>query len=318
MIDKVKIYCKSGDGGKGKISFRREKCVPFGGPDGGDGGKGGDVIFQGTKSINHLLEFRYQSHFFAQNGENGKHKNQHGSNGEHKVIKLPLGTDIYDTDNKIIHSIMDETPLTILKGGRGGIGNGRLATSVNRTPRYSIDHGEGTESWFILKLRLIGDVAFVGLPNAGKSSLLNTLTNAKSMVANYAFTTLRPKVGVSKSNIIFVDLPGIIKDAAIGKGLGNVFLSHSERSKLLIIAVDVNNALNDLATVIGEVNNYGIKKEKIVVCTKIDSCKKSYHQKVVKSIRHMGYTAIGISSKYGANINKLENIVQKILKNNGF
>ena len=262
FIDKVKkVYFKSGNGGKGCVGFRREKFIPMGGPDGGSGGRGGHIILRGSRHANTLVDFQYKKHFKGEKGQNGKGSSMDGKNGKDLIVLVPLGTEILH-NNEVILEILEEKEFIFLKGGKGGIGNKKLATSTNKAPKYAIDPKEGKEIIVDMKLKLIGDIGIIGVPNAGKSSFINSITNANSKVANYKFTTLFPHLGSYKGKIIFVDIPGLIEGASEGKGLGYDFLSHIERCKYLLLIVDIaDNPEKDIKIIENELKTYGIKKE---------------------------------------------------------
>ncbi len=269
-IDKAKITLKSGNGGPGCISFRREDRTPKGGPNGGNGGNGGNIFIKGNKSINSLQTFRYKHRFCASNGQPGEGSDKDGKNGKNLVIEVPLGTMIYNENSVLLHDILNDQPVLLVIGGKGGIGNKYLATSIHRTPRFSVPHCNGVEKLFYLRMKTIGDIGLVGLPSAGKSSLLNILTGANAVTDNYDFTTLNPILG-SMNNIIIVDIPGIIKDASQGKGLGLKFLQHIERCKEILYILDVNNnPINAFSILQKELSNYGIQKNFQVILNKID------------------------------------------------
>lgn len=283
FLDEAKIYIKAGDGGSGSSSFRREKYIEFGGPNGGDGGQGGFVYLQAFNNLNTLIDFRYQQHFIAENGKKGSRDNKTGHNGKDLIIKVPVGTQILE-ENKVdlIKDLKNEgDSFLIARGGIGGRGNTKFKSSTNRAPRRFELGRDGEDIWVWLKLKLIADVGLVGLPNSGKSSLVNVLSNAKSKVANYAFTTLKPKLGLLRhydKDIIIADLPGLISGASEGVGLGHRFLAHIERCKYIIHMCDVS--IQDEAKIIEnyklirkELNNYGEKTndlEEIVVLNKSD------------------------------------------------
>ena len=236
FLDEAKIHLKAGDGGSGCISFRREKFVEYGGPDGGDGGSGGNILFESEENLNTLIDFRYQQHFKAKNGKNGSGKNRTGQNGKNIIIKVPVGTVIMDSDKNEIYKdlVKKNERFLILKGGKGGIGNLRFKSSTNQAPRKFTKGKEGEELWVWLRLKLIADIGFVGLPNSGKSTLLSVLSNAKAKVANYPFTTLKPQLGLlrfEQGDLTLADLPGLISGASQGVGLGLRFLAHIERCR---------------------------------------------------------------------------------------
>lgn len=243
FIDEVKIYIKSGDGGSGCTAFRREKFIPFGGPDGGDGGKGGDIIIRAIHGLNTLIDFRYKQHFRAQKGSNGMGKNRHGKNGERLIIEVPVGTEIIDDlDGTVIADLTYEgQEFMIAKGGDGGLGNNNFKSSVNRAPERSTPGWPGEELWVWMRLKLLSDAGLLGLPNAGKSSFLAAVTSATPKIADYPFTTLKPQLGVVSSNyqeFVIADIPGLIEGAHEGVGLGDRFLKHIERCQILLHVID--------------------------------------------------------------------------------
>ena len=280
FLDQVKIFIKAGDGGSGSPSFRREKYVEFGGPDGGDGGKGGSVIFISERNLNTLIDYRYQQHFKAQRGENGKKKNQTGKSGEDLLLKVPMGTQVFEEDNKtLIFDFEKENENYIAAiGGNGGYGNTRFKSSTNRAPRKFTKGKKGEEFWIWLQLKTIADIGIIGLPNAGKSSLLASITSAKPKIANYKFTTLNPNLGVARyddKEITLADIPGLIENAHEGVGLGIKFLKHIERCKTLLHLIDVNekDVLKSYKQVRKELEKYSkklLEKNEIIVFNKID------------------------------------------------
>jgi GTP-binding protein len=285
FIDKAKIFIKSGAGGKGCISFLRAKFIAWGGPNGGNGGKGGDIYFVGSKDINTLFSFKYQKKFIANNGKNGEGCDKHGKDAEDLFIKVPIGTELALETGEIIE-ILDTEPKLVLYGGKGGIGNKYLANSVRQSPKFSIPAGASEEMFVNLQLKLLGDVGIIGMPNAGKSSFINSCTNANSMVANYAFTTLEPKLG-TYNGLILVDIPGLIEGASNGKGLGFQFLSHIERCKMLIIMADISEEPQlAIEIVLRELSEYGItNKEYIIVLNKTDLITEKEVIKIVNNLR---------------------------------
>ena len=280
FLDQVKIFIKAGDGGSGSPSFRREKFVEFGGPDGGDGGKGGSVIFISERNLNTLIDYRYQQHFKAQRGENGKKKNQTGKSGEDLFLKVPMGTQVFEEDNKtLIFDFEKENENYVAAiGGNGGYGNTRFKSSTNRAPRKFTKGKKGEEFWIWLQLKTIADIGIIGLPNAGKSSLLASITSAKPKIANYKFTTLNPNLGVARyddKEITLADIPGLIENAHEGVGLGIKFLKHIERCKTLLHLIDVNeeDVLKSYKQVRKELEKYSkklLEKNEIIVFNKID------------------------------------------------
>ncbi|MBQ8452094.1 MAG: GTPase ObgE [Clostridia bacterium] len=282
-LDRVKIFIKAGNGGNGKTSFHTEKYVEKGGPDGGDGGKGGSVVFVADKSIDSLIDFRFQKHFRAENGANGGSSNKTGKSAEDLIIKVPCGTVIRDneTNNIIADLFEDGERILVLKGGEGGLGNARFKSSTRQRPTFSQTGQLTEEKEVILELKTIADVGLVGLPNVGKSSLLSMITNAKPKIANYHFTTLTPNIGVCKfdnTSFVLADIPGLIEGASEGVGLGHYFLRHIERTRLLLHVIDISGSegrdpYEDFKVVNNELKKHGEGVEKlpqIIVLNKID------------------------------------------------
>ena len=246
FLDQAKIYIKAGNGGSGSASFRREKYIEFGGPDGGDGGEGGSIIVEAERNLNTLIDFRYRQHFKAERGYDGKGKKKTGKSGKDLVLKVPVGTQIFEEDNNSLIEDLTKNNQRIIvaQGGKGGLGNVRFKSSTNRTPRKKTEGGEGEGFWLWLQLKVIADVGIVGMPNSGKSSLLSVLTSAKPKIANYPFTTINPNLGVASYNnkeITLADIPGLIEGAHEGIGLGDKFLRHIERCKNILHLIDVTN-----------------------------------------------------------------------------
>ena len=279
FLDQVKIYIKAGDGGSGSPSFRREKFIEFGGPDGGDGGKGGSVILKSERNLNTLIDFRYQQHFKAKRGGDGKGKNQTGRGGENLYLKVPVGTQVFEEDNKtLIFDFKEENEeYVVAVGGKGGFGNTRFKSSTNRAPKKFTKGTKGEDYWIWLQLKTIADVGIIGLPNAGKSSLLAAITSATPKIANYKFTTLNPNLGVAvydDKEITLADIPGLIEGAHEGVGLGIKFLKHIERCKSLLHMIDITEGdlKKSYSQVRKELKNYSkdlLKKDEIVVLNKI-------------------------------------------------
>ena len=280
FLDQAKIYVKAGDGGSGSASFRREKFIEFGGPDGGDGGNGGSIILVAKENLNTLIDFRYQQHFKAEKGQNGMGKKKTGRNGKDLVLNVPIGTQIFEEDNNALIEDLKkiDEKVIIAKGGGRGLGNVRFKSSTNRTPRKKTDGSEGESFWIWLQLKVIADIGIIGMPNAGKSSLLSVLTKAKPKIANYPFTTINPNLGVtsySDKEITIADIPGLIEGAHEGIGLGDKFLRHIERCKSLIHLIDIteNNILENYLKIRKELSKYSndlLKKKEIIVFNKID------------------------------------------------
>ena len=280
FLDQVKIYIKAGNGGDGSPSFRREKYVEYGGPDGGDGGKGGSIILKAEENLNTLIDYRYQQHHKAQRGENGAGQNRTGKSGDDLVLKVPLGTQVFEEDNKTLIFDFNKKGEKFIAaiGGKGGLGNTRFKSSTNRAPRKFTKGAVGEEFIIWLQLKTIADIGIIGLPNAGKSSLLSAITNANPKIANYRFTTLNPNLGVASyddKEITIADIPGLVEGAHEGVGLGIQFLKHIERCKSLLHLIDITNLdLNEsYKQVKNELKNYSSKlleKKELIVLNKID------------------------------------------------
>ena len=280
FLDQVKIYIKAGNGGDGSPSFRREKYVEFGGPDGGDGGKGGSIILRSERNLNTLIDYRYQQHFKAQKGGDGKGKNKTGKGGKNLYLKVPIGTQIFEEDNKtLINDFKKENEEFVAAiGGKGGFGNTKFKSSTNRAPKKFTKGSKGEEFWIWLQLKTIADIGIIGLPNAGKSSLLARITSAKPKIANYQFTTLNPNLGVAvydDKEITIADIPGLIEGAHLGTGLGIKFLKHVERCKTILHLIDVSekNLINSYNQVRNEMSKYSkdlLNKNELIVFNKID------------------------------------------------
>ncbi len=292
FLDQVKIYLKAGNGGDGSASFRREKFIEYGGPDGGDGGKGGSVILKSEQNLNTLIDYRYQQHHKAERGENGMGQNRTGKSGENLILKVPLGTQVFEEDNKTL--IYDFTKqgeeFVAAAGGKGGLGNTRFKSSTNRAPRKFTKGTSGEEFSIWLQLKTIADIGIVGLPNAGKSSLLASITNANPKIANYQFTTLNPNLGVASyddKEITIADIPGLIEGAHEGTGLGIQFLKHIERCKTILHLIDIT--VNDIEKTYNQVKNelfsYSpelIKKKEIIILNKVDLVEEKFVKEIVR------------------------------------
>ena len=284
FLDQAKIYIKAGNGGSGSASFRREKFIEFGGPDGGDGGDGGSIIIKSDRNLNTLIDFRYAQHFKAQHGRNGSKRNKTGANGEDLILKVPVGTQIYEEDNNtmIYDFAKHNQKYLVASGGKGGLGNVRFKSSTNRAPKKKTNGKIGEEFWIWLQLKVIADIGIIGKPNAGKSSLLAALTGAKPKIANYPFTTINPNLGVAYydgKEVTLADIPGLIKGAHEGKGLGDKFLRHIERCKILLHLIDINedNLVDSYKQIIKELSSYDKKlnrKKEIIFFNKSDLLKK--------------------------------------------
>ena len=298
FLDQAKIYVRSGSGGPGAVSFRREKFIEFGGPDGGDGGKGGDVVFEAVPGLNTLIDFRYTQHFRAPRGKGGAGSNRTGAGGENLVIKVPVGTQILaDDDERTLLSDLtrEGERVVLLKGGLGGRGNASYKSSTNRAPRQHQTGEAGEELWVWLRLKLLADVGLVGLPNAGKSTFLNSVSNAAAKVGDYPFTTLRPQLGVvchKGREFVLADIPGLIEGAAEGAGVGDRFLGHVERTRLLLHLVDASgdNPAEAWRIVRDELASYGAGldlKTEVVALTKADLLDGKQLKKVVAAIEKL-------------------------------
>jgi GTP-binding protein len=281
FLDEAKVYIASGSGGNGCIAFRREKFIEFGGPSGGDGGKGGDVVIEAVNGLNTLIDYRFQQHFKAQSGGNGMGKDRHGANGKDVMLRVPIGTQVYEEDGETLLADFTEIGqrITISKGGNGGFGNAYFKSATNQSPRRANPGQPGEERTIRLRLKLIADAGVIGLPNAGKSTFLATVSAAKPKIADYPFTTLHPQLGVARIDereFVIADLPGLIEGAHEGVGLGDRFLGHTERCRVLLHLIDGTgeDAGADYKTVRTELKAYGNgldEKPEIVALSKVDS-----------------------------------------------
>jgi len=306
FLDQVKIYVKAGDGGKGSASFRREKFIEFGGPNGGDGGKGGSIKLVCEKNLNTLIDFRYQQHLNAERGGDGKGQNKTGKSGSDLILKIPIGTQVLEEDNKtlIFDCTKEDQSFVVANGGKGGLGNTRFKSSTNRAPRKITKGALGEDFWIWLQLKTIADIGIIGLPNAGKSSLLAALTKAKPKIANYQFTTLNPNLGVTSydnKELTLADIPGLIEGANEGVGLGYKFLKHIERCKNLLHLIDITetNLLKCYFQVRKELKKYSdklINKKEIVVLNKTDLIDKEEILKITNELKKKIKTKIFIIS----------------------
>jgi GTP-binding protein len=320
FIDEAKIFVKSGDGGDGCLSFRREKYIEFGGPDGGNGGKGGDIVIEGTKSLNTLVDYRFQKHFKAQKGRGGAGRNRTGAAGKDMILKIPVGTEILQ-DDEILADIVNDEKMILFPGGEGGKGNINFKSSTNRAPRKTTPGEKGYEAEVVLRLKILADAGLVGFPNAGKSSLLRKISAAKPKVADYPFTTLDPKLGVVRKGdeeIVVADIPGLIEDAHVGSGLGFKFLKHIERCHSLIHVIDITNEdlVKSYNTIINELKSYDedlVNKNKIIVLNKCDLLKKEEIDKIRIDFENFINLKIHlISTISGEGIDQLINEILKL------
>ncbi len=296
FLDQVKIYVKAGNGGSGSPSFRREKFVEFGGPDGGDGGKGGSVILISERNLNTLIDYRYQQHFKAERGKDGSGKNKTGKGGEDLYLKVPLGTQVFEEDNKtLIYDFKNQKEeFLVASGGKGGFGNTRFKSSTNRAPKKFTKGGQGEEFWIWLQLKTIADIGIIGLPNAGKSSLLASMTSANPKIANYKFTTINPNLGVASyddKEVTLADIPGLIEGAHTGTGLGIKFLKHIERCKTLLHLIDITEddlfiSYNQVRKELSKYSKDLVKKKEIVVLNKTDLIDEEEKKEKIKKLKN--------------------------------
>jgi GTPase len=324
FIDEAKIRVKAGDGGNGCVAFRREKFVPRGGPSGGDGGDGGDVIMESSERHNTLVHFRFNPEYKAQRGRHGEGSNKTGREGEDVLLKVPVGTILYDDDTgeKVHDFSRPDERIIVAKGGRGGRGNARFATPVHRAPREHEDGRPGEERNFRLELKLLADVGLVGYPNVGKSTLISRISAARPKIADYPFTTLQPNLGVvvvgkepDEKSFVVADIPGLIEGAHTGSGLGTQFLRHIERTRLLVHLVDVSDGsgrpdpVKDFEVIMGELESFGAgleKKPMLVAASKIDIAIKNKLAKLKRFCKKQGLELFPISAVTGKGIDALK------------
>ena len=293
FLDQVKIFVKAGGGGSGSASMRREKFIEFGGPDGGNGGKGASIILKSERNLNTLIDYRYTQHFKAERGQNGMNKNKTGRNGKNLYFKVPIGTQVLEEDNKtLLFDFKNEKEeFVVANGGRGGLGNTNFKSSTNRAPRKFTKGILGEDFWIWLQLKTIADIGIIGLPNAGKSSLLAAITNADPKIANYKFTTLNPNLGVAEydnKEITIADIPGLIEGAHTGVGLGIKFLKHIERCETLLHMIDITeeNLEKSYSQIKKELGSYSKKllnKKEVIVLNKVDLLEKKNVEKITKN-----------------------------------
>jgi len=322
FLDQAKIYIKAGNGGSGSASFRREKFVEFGGPDGGDGGAGGSVIVESDRNLNTLIDYRYAQHFKAQHGKPGSKRNRTGANGENLILRVPVGTQIYEEDNNTL--IYDFTKANekflVASGGKGGLGNVRFKSSVNRAPKKRTVGKNGEEFWIWLQLKVIADIGIIGKPNAGKSSLLAALTSAKPKIANYPFTTINPNLGVvyyDRKEFTLADIPGLVQGAHKGVGLGDKFLRHIERCKILLHLIDLSedNLVKTYKQIIKELSSYDKKlreKKEIIFFNKSDLFRNDEINKKLFDFKNMIKTKYEIISVFSnKDVQKIKKLLVK-------
>jgi len=318
FIDYVKINCRSGNGGAGSKHYRREKFIPKGGPDGGDGGRGGHVILRGNKQLWTLIHLKYKKHIKAEHGQAGAGALKSGADGEDAILDVPLGTVVKDAESYEVKFEITEhgQEFILTEGGKGGLGNNHFKNSINRSPRYSQPGIAGKEEWNILELKLLADVGLVGFPNAGKSTLLSTISNAKPKIADYAFTTLKPNLGIvayrDNRSFVMADIPGIIEGAHQGKGLGVRFLRHIERNSSLLFTIPANSddISKEYEILLNECRLYNpelLDKKRILAITKSDLIDEEIKEWLVPNLPKLPY--IFISSVTNKNLNKLKDLI---------
>ena len=324
FLDEAKVFIQSGAGGNGCVAFRREKFIEFGGPSGGDGGKGGDVVAQAVEGLNTLIDYRYQQHFKAKPGGGGMGKDRHGANGPDIVLKVPAGTQIYEEDGETLLADLDKPGerVVLARGGNGGFGNAHFKSSTNRAPRHANPGQPGEERIIRLRLKLIADAGLIGLPNAGKSTFLAAVSAAKPKIADYPFTTLHPQLGVVKVDereFVLADLPGLIEGAHEGTGLGDRFLGHTERCRVLLHLIDgtVEDAGAAYRIVRGELEAYGqglIEKPEIVALSKADAMtKEAIKAQIAKLKKACRKTPLVLSSQSGEGVQEALRALLKII-----
>jgi len=327
FVDEAKFFVKAGDGGNGCVSFRREKYVPRGGPDGGDGGKGGDVYLVADRNLNSLIDFRYHSHFKAESGTGGKGSDLHGRGGKDCVLRVPLGSVIKDAETGavLVDLTEPEQVFIVAHGGRGGLGNARFASSTNRAPRKATLGKPGDEYWLLIELKLLADVGLVGLPNAGKSTLLSKLSAANPKIAAYPFTTLEPQLGVLHLKYtepcIIADIPGLIEGAHQGIGLGHQFLRHIERTSILLHLIDASNPddqpVEDYRILAQELDAYNQElrdRRQLLVLNKIDLIDDERLEEVKQQFAAIGMQALAISAEEGTGLDGLKTLLSDLLE----
>lgn len=318
--DTARVKFLGGHGGRGCVSFRKEKYVPKGGPDGGDGGKGADIYLVATRELSDLAFFKPNQEFKAKNGEPGTSKKMHGCDADDLFIKVPVGTIVTDlnTNEAICDLDYEGRVFLIAKGGRGGLGNSNFATSTNRVPHYAQEGEPGEERDVLLEMKILADIGLVGLPNAGKSSLLNALTNANAVVGDYSFTTIKPVLGVlsnDEQSVVLADIPGIIEGASLGKGLGNIFLRHIDRSNFLIIVLDSSqDPKSDFNIILKELSQYNeelLIRNRMILLNKCDLIDKETEDNLIQHFKGLKERVYSLSTKNPESIENFRNIILK-------
>ena len=318
FIDHIRIFCRSGKGGAGSVHFRREKYLPKGGPDGGDGGSGGHIILKGNRNLWTLLHLRYMKHISAGDGENGKGALKTGSGGEDIIVEVPLGTIVKNTEKEttLLEITSHDEMQVLIPGGRGGLGNNHFKSPTNQTPRYAQPGEPATEGWYIFELKILADVGLVGFPNAGKSTLLSVLSAAKPKIDNYPFTTLSPNIGIvsyrDNRSFVMADIPGIIEGASEGKGLGLEFLRHIERNSVLLfmIPADSDSITGEYHILLNELGKYNkelLDKKKVLAISKSDLLDDELTDEIKSDLPDV--TSVFISSVTGYQLNKLKDLL---------
>ncbi|MBX9881798.1 MAG: GTPase ObgE [Sphingomonas sp.] len=320
FLDQAKIFLRSGHGGPGAVSFRREKFLEYGGPDGGDGGKGGDIVFEAVPGLNTLIDFRYTQHFRAPRGKGGAGSNRTGAGGDDLIIKVPVGTQILSEDKEEVLADFTEPGVrtVFLRGGDGGRGNASYKSSTNRAPRQHGTGWPGQEMWVWLRLKLLADAGLVGLPNAGKSTFINAVTNAKAKVGDYPFTTVRPQLGVVRHQgreFVLADIPGLIEGAADGAGIGDRFLGHIERCKVLLHLVDAtaDKPVDNYRIVRGELEAYGAgleDKPEVIALNKVDAVEPAEAKKLATKLKRASKAEVLLLS--GAGGDGIETVLDRL------
>jgi GTP-binding protein len=325
FVDEAKFFVKGGDGGNGCVSFRREKYVPKGGPDGGDGGRGGSVIIRATTKLNSLIDFRYRSHFKAERGTHGAGKDCYGAKGKDCIVEVPVGSLIKDSESgEVLIDLANDGDIYLAaQGGDGGMGNSHFASGANRTPRYASKGFPGEERWLKIELKLLADVGLVGLPNAGKSTLLSKLSAANPKIADYPFTTLEPQLGVLQhpffAPCIIADIPGLIEGAHEGLGLGHKFLRHIERTSIILHLIDISddNYRENYAIIENELLSYKEEladRTRFIVLNKIDLVDPDMVKEIQREFADDGLKTLGISAETGQGIEELKEVVMEVLE----
>ena len=325
FVDEAKFFVKAGDGGNGCVSFRREKYVPKGGPDGGDGGRGGSVIIKATSKLNSLIDFRYRSHFKAGRGTHGAGKDCYGAKGKDCIVDVPVGSLIKDCDSDevLVDLANDGDTFLAAQGGDGGMGNSHFASGANRTPRYASKGFPGEERWLKIELKLLADVGLVGLPNAGKSTLLSKLSAANPKIADYPFTTLEPQLGVLQHRFftpcIIADIPGLIEGAHEGLGLGHKFLRHIERTSIILHLIDISddNYKENFSIIENELLSYKeelAERTRFIVLNKIDMVDPEMVKEIQQEFAASGFKSVSISAETGQGIEQLKEVVMEVLE----